>query len=121
MVPVAVHHLRKAFAGRSILWFIDNTTSLCSFVKGTANDPQIDRAVAVHYVCAARYSFLTWFEFVSSKAHWADGISRLHASDEFAAEHGFPIQKIVVPYGMWLRDIEHVWDVVQSDLHWPES
>ena len=106
-------------AGHCTLRFIDKTTYLYSFVKGTANDPQIDRAVAVHYVCAAHYSFLTWFEFVNSKANWADGISRMHADDEFAAEHGFPIKQIEVPRGMWLHDIENVWDVVQRDLHWP--
>ena len=101
------------FAGRCILWFIDNTTSLYSFVNGTANDPQIDRAVAVLYVCDAHYSFLTWFEFVNSKANWADGISRLHADDPFARQHGFPIVQVKVPQGMWFHDIARVWDVVQ--------
>ena len=37
-----------------------------------------------------------------------------------AAEHGFfPIQQIEMPFGVWLGDIEHVWDVVPGDLHWP--
>ena len=98
---------------------LDNSTSVYAFVKGTANAAPIDRAVAIHYVYAAQLGFLTWFEFVNSKANWADGISRLHADDPFARLHGFPIVQVKVPQGMWLHDIEHVWDVVQGDLLWP--
>ena len=70
---------------------------------------EIDRAVAIHYVYAAQLGFLTWFEFANSKANWADGISRRHADDPFAKEHGFPIVQVDVPQGMRLHDIEHVW------------
>ena len=94
-----------------MIWFVDNTVSLHSFIKGRASHAALDRAISMAKFLQARTRLGTvwgrggararagsaqgharvsiWMEFVDSGGNWADGISRDLGEDAFARAHGF--------------------------------
>ena len=97
-------------ARRRVIWFVDNTVSLHSFIKGRASHAALDRAISMAKFLQARTRLGTvsgqgararagsaqgharvsiWMEFVDSEGNWADGISRDLGEDAFARAHGF--------------------------------
>ena len=85
------------FAGRDVLWFIDNTSVLGSLIKGRSSDP------VVHIMCEAIHllffqaHIMTYFEWVESKANWSDGVSRDLDDCPWAAARGFQVAVVAEP------------------------
>ena len=97
---------RAARESRRILWFVDNTVAMHSFIKGRASHAALDRAISMAKFLQAGHESgwrrasappLTqgharvgiWMEFVDSGGNWSDGISRELGEDVFAREQGF--------------------------------
>ena len=63
-------------ADRDVIWFVDNTVALHSFVKGICTNAALSRVVEVFHILCYRLQCHVWFEYVASGDNWADGISR---------------------------------------------
>ena len=111
MALMAVH---AGLLQRDVLFFVDNSVSLFSCVKGTSNEAHVARsaqlAALVNFTTASR----TWFEFVDSKSNWADGISRLLAHDKFCLKHQIPVSQVYIEPYWWQAPVHDVYEVIQQ-------
>jgi hypothetical protein len=101
MLPLTVLQELETLRNRRVLWFVDNTTALFSFIKGRASSAHLDRAISLTKFLQARFNITIWLEFTKSGGNWSDGISRLLDRDPFAARHGFETGPIEV-WGVFL-------------------
>ena len=101
---------------RRVLWFLDNTVSLHSIIKGSAGHAALDRAIAVANFCTGWCKVTTWYEFVDSKGNWSDGISRELGKDPFIAKHGFSAEEFFIDPAWWTAELATVWRWVQDFL-----
>ena len=46
MLPGALEFESHAFAGREVLWFVDNTVALDGIIKGSSREPVLEKLVA---------------------------------------------------------------------------
>ena len=76
MPTLAIAQLAPRLANRRVLWLLDNTAALHSFVRGNSGHSVLDRSIAVTKFYQCHYGIDIWFEYVESEANWADGISR---------------------------------------------
>lgn len=98
-----------SLSGADVLWFVDNTTALHAFVKGTSANAEVERAAHVVHFLAYRHNIRIWFEFVDSEANWSDGVSRNLGSDSFARENNFEVSTLSVPEELWTSDLVDLW------------
>ena len=73
------------------MWYLDNTSSLHSFVKGASGNPHLEKIVNYQAMLAFHLQAEVWFECVESNANWADVIGRLFGVDPFVAANGFRV------------------------------
>lgn len=99
----------ETFAGRDVVWYVDNTPAVCSYVKGSASSLDIERAVHVFYLIRALIKCRIWWEWVESDANWSDGVSRLGLGDPFARRHGFSLSTFVCPSWPWRLPLQEVF------------
>ena len=97
-----------------MLWFIDNTVSLHSVIKGSAKHAALDRSIAVAKFFEGWLDTTTWYEFVDSKGNWSDGISRELGADPFAAKHGFRTWEVPLDPAWWTAELQTIWQWVQD-------
>ena len=109
MPPIIYQRHAKRLANRRVLYFIDNTSSLHSYVKGCAVPAALDRSIAFTNFLASRRSITTWWEFTPSGTNWSDGISRQLGSDAFVRRHRFPAKRIGVDSRIWTGSLESAW------------
>ena len=114
MVPLTLLHLRKQLAGKRIIWFLDNSVSLHSIIKGSARDAALDRSIAIVKLLQGHAHIEIWYEFVDSEGNWSDGISRRLAADPFARAHGFPISELIPDAEWWLGDIQATMERIRA-------
>ena len=76
MVIVTIWTLRHLVKGRRILWLLDSTVSLHALIKCTSTNPNVARSVEAFRIFCYFFHVEVWFEYVSSKSNYADGISR---------------------------------------------
>ena len=70
---------------------------LAGMVRGASGNPVVDRmATAVALMCAFLQCRI-WYEYVESKANWADGPSRLLEACPWVEKHQFPMNRFSVP------------------------
>ena len=113
-MPAMVFQLHaQRLSGRRVLFFLDNTASLHSYVKGCAGQAALDRSIAFCNFIAGQRSIGTWWEFVPSQANWADGISRLLADDPFAWKNNFPTSEMWVDDRIWQGTLEDAWNLAR--------
>ena len=110
MVPLALLLWPDAFRGRRMVWYVDNTSAMAAFVKGTSKSPELERIVNLFWILSFHLDCSVWFEWVDSGSNWSDGVSRLLERDPFAADHGFKLQKMRQPDSWWAADLAEVWD-----------
>ena len=96
------------------MWFLDNTVSLHSVIKGTAKHAGLDRSIAVTKFFEGWFSATMWYEFVDSKGNWSDGISRELGQDPFAAKYGFSAAEFYIDPAWWTAELATVWGWVQD-------
>jgi hypothetical protein len=109
MVIVAYHHERSKLAGRRILWFLDNSSSLYAYAKGTSSNRFLEHTTQIFHLFTFFDKADIWFEFVASEQNWADGISRDLALDRWARDHGFSTRAVQVPKEYWNAELEDIF------------
>ena len=98
-----------ALAGHQVVWFVDNTTALYAFVKGTSANASVERAAHILHFMACKLNIKFWFEFVDSEANWSDGISRDLMNDRFSKEHSFKLDNLEMVTAWWRMDLVELW------------
>jgi len=92
-VLVAITEAAGMIRGTSSLWFIDNVAALMALVKGSSGSRSLDQmAKVIHLACFALRS-VPYFEYVESKANWADEISRVGTQGNWALHHDFSVSE----------------------------
>ena len=92
------------------LIFVDNVPALMALVNGSSASASLDgMALFLHAACFALRS-KPYFEYVESKANWADEISRLGLKGPWAARNGFrvgccafPAQLLALPFAAVIK------------------
>ena len=75
------------------VWFIDNIAALMALVKGSSNSHSLDQmAKIVHLACFAIRT-VPYFEYIESKANWADEVSRVGTQGTWAPRNAFPVEE----------------------------
>ena len=115
MLPLTLLAMPGLFRGRTIVWYVDNTSAMASFVKGASKNEHLERIVVVFWFCVFHLDAQVWIEWVDSGANWSDGLSREFDRDPFIARHGFLVEKIAPCTGWWAGPLSDVWARV-SDL-----
>ena len=116
MLPLALFADHATFRGRDVLWVVDNTSALHSFVRGTSGNKYLEEIVAVYWFAAFELKCRIWLEWVDSDANWSDGISRLLGEDELSAELGFRTCLLEDQMAWWHEDPTLLWGRVQERL-----
>ncbi len=109
MVPLALLRWPEYFRGRHIVWFVDNTSAMHSFVKGASRDAHLERIVNVAWMAAFKLGASIWFEWVDSESNWADDLSRSLAHCTFTRELGFQAEQMDCDVAQWQADWTAVW------------
>jgi hypothetical protein len=52
MVPLTLLEWPGRFRGRRMVWYIDNTSAMASFVKGASKSEQLERIVGLFWMLA---------------------------------------------------------------------
>ena len=89
------------FIGRDVYWFEDNASVLAGVIKCSSREAELDAGLASIHTILAALQTRVWFEWVESKANWADGSSRLLEADPWVQKHGFEVARAGVPTWPW--------------------
>ena len=73
------------------LWCIDNVAALMALVKGTSVVPSLDQMTKATHLGAFALESQAYYEYVESKANWADEISRLGMEGPWANDRRFAV------------------------------
>ena len=109
-VLFGIAQLAGELAGQCVVWFIDNTSSLHSLVKGTSTNAMLSRIVEVVHILLHRHRINVWFEFVSSSDNWADGISRHGFQDEFVQRLQLKCSPLRQSAWWWSVALSEIWE-----------
>ena len=102
MVLVALLGQPDFFRGRRGIWFIDNVAALMALVRGRSDAEDLDRMAVLIHGLMYGLQCMIYFEWVESKANWADGISRDGYSDLWHRKHGFSCSTCPVHEAVWV-------------------
>ena len=92
-VLVALTEMAGSVRRTNSIWFIDNTAALMALVKGSSGSHSLDQmAKIVHLACFAIRS-VPYFEWIESKANWADEISRKGTQSNWAPHNAFSVKE----------------------------
>ncbi len=116
MVPLSFLQWPEKFRGRRMVWYVDNTAAMPSFVRGASANPDLERIVGLFWMLAYHLDVQVWFEWVDSDSNWSDGVSRDLASDPFAAELGFRLQQMREPEAAWQQDWLPLWQYAERSM-----
>jgi hypothetical protein len=86
---VELSHLVRRSHG---LWCIDNVAALMALVKGTSDTQSMDQMTKAIHLGAFSLDAHTYYEYVESKANWADEISRAGIRGQWARDNEFVVQ-----------------------------
>ena len=110
MLPLAMIAMPEVFRGRSVVWYVDNTSAMASFVKGASANAHLERIVAIFWMCSFLLKATIWVEWVDSEGNWSDGLSRALAADRFVVDHGFETAEILPEMAWWSEPLLAVWN-----------
>ena len=74
--PIVLWNHGSSWAGRDVIWWVDNEAVLSCLVKGTSSQGDMPQVAAITHVLLAKYGIRAWFEWVSSASNASDGLSR---------------------------------------------
>ena len=114
MVLSALWDLRSRCKDRQVVWFLDNTSALHSFIKGGSSNEALDRTVQAFHFLSHACRCNVWLEFVPSNSNWSDGISRTGFADGFANEHGFVLSWTTVAIEWWKMSLGELWSTFET-------
>jgi hypothetical protein len=110
VIAAAIVAEGKALANCDVVWFVDNTTALYAFVKGTSANACVERASHIVHFVAYRWNIRIWFEFTDSGGNWSDGVSRDLHDDVWAKRHKFEITDLNLSADWWRRGLTELWE-----------
>ena len=90
-------------AGRDAYWYIDNSSILAAMVKGAAGHEDVDAAAAAIHLTLAAQGARVWWEYIESKANWADEPSRMLDKSAFLKDENFETRWGDVPVWPWIE------------------
>ena len=61
-VPEAMYADPAYFAGRDVMWFIDNEAACASLIRGASRQEDVNEIVAITLLAAMRLRCRIWFE-----------------------------------------------------------
>ena len=93
-VVVGLMHLSDFFVFRTLVWFVDNSSALGSFLKGHSRDPLLHIFTQLIHRLLFKLDVRVWWEWVETDANWSDGSSRLFAECDWAAKHKFSVREV---------------------------
>ena len=96
-----------------MVWYVDNTAAMASFVKGASANPDLERIVVLFWMLVFHLDLQVWFEWVDSESNWSDGVSKDLAHDPLAAELGFVLQQMSEPAPAWRHDWKPLWQYAE--------
>ena len=110
MLPLALQHWPRVFRERHVVWQVDNSSTMASFIKGASGDMRLERIVAVYWILAFHLQASVWIEWVQSKSNWSDELSRRLGEDTSAEAMGYEVSKLPRDCDWWYWDLSDVWD-----------
>jgi len=75
-VPQAIIREPWRFAGKDVMWFIDNEAACSSMIRGSSSQEDIGIISGVTHFLMLQHDVRIWYEWVDSKSNPADGLSR---------------------------------------------
>ena len=85
------------------LFFIDNVGAVMALVKGRSNTESLDQMARLAQMVNFSLGASAYYEYVETKANWADEISRLGLKGTWAKKNGFKLARCqFVPLLLWL-------------------
>jgi hypothetical protein len=112
MLPLAMLAMPELFRGRSVVWYVDNTSAMAAFVTGACTNEHLERIVALFWLCSFRLKCSVWLEWVDSESNWSDGLSRELSRDPFVQEHGFTTSEVKPDITWWNLPLTEVWRTI---------
>ena len=67
----------EMFAGRDVVWFVDNEGACSTLIRGACRPEEISGIAECSSILAARLGVRIWYEWIDTKANPSDGLSRL--------------------------------------------
>jgi hypothetical protein len=117
MIPLTMMEWPREMRGRSILWYIDNTSAMASFLKGASRNPHLEKIVGLTWIVACHLQVELWFEWVDSEANWSDSISRKLSDDPVAKQLGFTTAAMHPDLTWWAADWNEIWQRTKALCH----
>ena len=93
-----VIYLAQLLTGRSVIWFVDNSSALGALLKGRSRDPMLHTIVQIIHLLLFVLDTRVWWEWVESKSNWSDGSSRLYLKCPWARRNGFSMREVTQPW-----------------------
>eukprot|EP00435_Cladocopium_sp_Y103_P044022 s1093_g12.t1 len=94
-------------------WFIDNTAALMALIRGRSDNPDLEIMSRLIHLTLFALKAWFWWEWIPSKANWADEISReglkarWHKCHSFTEHYAFfPFETWSLPLPAFLRVVE---------------
>ena len=109
-LPLALMAMPELFRGRTVVWYVDNTSAMAAFAKGASANQHLERIVAVFWLCCYQLGCSIWLGWVDSESNWSDGLSRDLADDAFVVEHGFGTHETIPELAWWNHPLTEVWE-----------
>ena len=109
MVPLAFIRWGNRLRGRNVVWYVDNTPAVSSFVKGTSSNERLEKIVGSLWIMAYHLNINIYFEWFDSKSNWSDGISRGFGKDEVAKRLNIKTSPVTVTDRPWTMEWDQMW------------
>ena len=113
MIPLTLLQWPDFFRGRSVTWYVDNTSAMHSFVRGASADPHLERLVGAAWILAFHLRCQIWFEWVDSESNWSDNLSRCLDQCAFTRSLGFHPQRMELIFFEWDLEWELLWHTME--------
>ena len=109
MILLSLLQWPEVFSGRRVIWYVDNTSAMHSFVKGASADLHLEKIVGLTWILAFHLDCQIWFEWVDSGSNWSDDLSRDLERDQLSRELGYDPRPITQESAWWSESWLAVW------------
>ena len=110
MVPLSLMEWPELYRGRHVVWYVDITSAMHSFVKGAAKDAALARLVNITWMLAFHLRCSIWFEWVDTDTNWADNLSRDLKDCRFTRELGYEPTQMQSGLQFWELGWRELWE-----------
>ena len=103
MVLFALVQRPDGFRGRRGVRYIDSTAALMALIRGRSDREDVARLAQVIHLCLISLRTWIYWEWIQSKANWADAISRLgyDYDDPWHLCRGFSTERATLRFEVW--------------------